>query len=53
MGFIGKDRSNEDAPNWCITAPTAEQEPQQDVVTTHDIYYENGIACCTGDSKGD
>jgi hypothetical protein len=48
MGFIGKDRSDEDAITWFPTAPLAAQEEQQDKVTTHDIYYKDGIACCSG-----
>lgn len=50
-GFIGVDKS--DAQKLKPTAPLAPQEAQQDVVTTHDIYYDsNGIACCSG-SKGE
>lgn len=49
MGFIGTDKSGEDNATWFPTAPTAEQEPQEDVVTTHNVYYNSeGIACCEG-----
>lgn len=49
MGFIGKDRTDEDAPTWFPTAPTATEEKQDDVVTTHDVTYSpDGIACCSG-----
>jgi hypothetical protein len=49
MGFIGKDRTDEDAVTWFPTAPIAVEEEQQDKTTTHDIYWNaEGIACCTG-----
>ena len=39
--------------NWFTTAPTAEQEPQQDTTKMCDVHYSpEGIACCAG-VKGD
>jgi len=54
MGFIGKDRSNENTASWFTTAPTAEQEAQQDTVTTYDVTYSSdGIARCYGSDSMD
>lgn len=53
MGFIGKDRANDDAEYWCQTAPTAEQEAQEDVTTCYDVTCgEDGIAHISS-GKGD
>jgi hypothetical protein len=47
MGFIGTDKSGEDAECWFPCAPTATEEMQEDKTTTHDITFSSeGIASC-------
>lgn len=49
MAYYSLDNPEEDKKHWFTTAPTAPQEKQDDVTTTHDIHYTpEGIPCCCG-----